>query len=93
MMDSNELISIAERLEVGAFDNSSSFQFRHNVHRDGTIEITGDQGALREFAGQILRLIAKPYVEGAHVHFDCAAFSDEGSQPMIVSRVEGNERQ
>ena len=92
-MNSDELISIAERLEAGAFEDNVHFCFRHIVHSDGMIAIEGDQGGLREFAGQILRLIAKPYVDGAHIHFDEAAFSDEGSQPMIVSRKEGDEEQ
>ncbi|WP_370221232.1 hypothetical protein [Qipengyuania sp.] len=89
-MDSDELISIAEKLEAGAFEDNVRFRFRHIVHSDGMIEIEGDQGGLREFAGQILRLIAKPYVDGAHIHFDEAASSDQGSQPMIVSRKEGS---
>ena len=92
-MDSAELISIAEKLEAGAFGDNVHFHFRHIVHSDGVIEIEGDQGGLREFAGQILRLIAKPYVEGAHIHFDDAAFSNQGSQPMIVLRKEWNGNQ
>ena len=89
-MDSDELIAIAERLEAGAFEESDHFLFRHIVLADGMIEIEGDQRALRVFAGQILRLIAQPYTKGAHFHFDEAAFSDQGSIPMIVSRTEGS---
>jgi len=88
-MENDELISIAESLEAGAFANNPHFHFNHFVHSDGTIEITGDQGALREFAAKILRLIARPYFKGVHVHFDAAAFSEDGSQPMVVVRAEG----
>jgi len=87
-MESEELLEMAERLEQGAFDGNPTFLFSHKVDADGHIIVEGDQGGLREFAAQILRLIARPYFSGVHHHFDDAGTSDEGSVPLIVSRRE-----
>ncbi len=87
-MDQEALLGMADELEAGAFDGNPNFSFRHVAQADGTIVISGDQGGLREFAASILRLLAKPYFEGVHAHFDGAAFSEIDTQPLVVTRTE-----
>jgi hypothetical protein len=92
MMDQQSLLACAEALEVGASDGNPNFFFHHATHADGTIVISADQGALREFAGRILRLIAKPDGDMSHCSFDGLSFSESGSQPMVIARTEERQK-
>ena len=84
-MDRDELLDMASRLRP---DEQSDLSLKHVVDANGHIYIEGNKDGLLMLAEQIVRLVARNYVNGIHQDFDPFAPSDEGSVRMTIQRRE-----